>query len=280
MDTAQQDEIVDILPIHYSNVFDSDLQLHQFPLSVRSLQAPPSAVASGKRISARIKPNVRRIEIHVPVDTRPDVWNTDRARELGVAQLEDDGEKNQESKGRENHEPRLCEVRLKSEEIPQRGAHMLGIIRDGRLHLHSIGELHQFRPTMTYLDALSRKGRRSNAGAGSESESDDGPPPDPDEAPAVAASKAKDKKPVEMREIHVSTRKADDKGAMVGLSTVRREMLQIIRAEEDEEWHNYEFCDASTHASEEAFASAFSQNDEQLQCKTNISTFLNDIKGL
>ncbi len=71
----------------------------------------------------------------------------------------------------------------------------------------------------------------------------DDPPPDPDEAPVASSSKGKgkEKKPAEMREINVSTRKTDDKGMTQGLSTVRREMLQIIRAEEEEEWLNYEY---------------------------------------
>lgn len=278
----QLDEPIAVLPIHYSNALGKDLQLHQFPLLNRPLQIPPSAAASGKRISARIKPNVRRIEICVPADTRPDVWNPQRATELGTAQLEDDREKNQEQrkgKEKENKEPRLSEVRLRSEEISQHSVHMLGIVQNGRLYLHPVSEIHQFRPTMTYLDMQSRKSRHSTAGAGSDSDSDHGPPPDPDEVQVPPTSKAKDKKPVEMREISVSTRKTDDKGATVGLSTVRREMLQVIRAEEDEEWQNYEYCDATTEASVEAVEALSSSNNANvsLQCKTDMTAFLKDI---
>lgn len=130
----EDDQIVSVLPIHYSDALTPLLQIHQFPLLTRPLQAPPSAVSSGKRIRARIKPGVRRIEVHVPADTRPEVWNSDRGRELGAGQVEDDREKNQESKikQREGEEPRLAEVRMRSEEIPQRGTHMLGIVRDGQ----------------------------------------------------------------------------------------------------------------------------------------------------
>lgn len=71
--------------------------------------------------------------MHIPADTRPDVWNVDRGRELGSAQLEDDKEKNQEQKekAKESQEPRLNEVRMRSEEIPQKGSFMIGIVRDG-----------------------------------------------------------------------------------------------------------------------------------------------------
>ena len=130
---SQDDEIVSILPIHYSNGHTSNIQMHQFPLLTRPLQTPPSAVLSGKRITARMKSDVRRLEVHVPADTRPEVWNVDRTKELGAARAEDDREKNQDlrCKEREVEEPRLSEIRLRSEEIPQRGVHMLGIVRDG-----------------------------------------------------------------------------------------------------------------------------------------------------
>ena len=111
----------------------------------------------------------------------------------------------------------------------------------GRLHLHPVSETHQLRPTLTYLDVLSRKSKRSR---GDDSDSDDGPPPDPDE-PAPAPTAKKEKKPTgDAKDIQVSARKSEDKGGQNmqgGLSTVRREMLQAIHAEEDETWVNYEF---------------------------------------
>lgn len=128
------DELVSSIPIRFSNALSPKIQIHQFPLLTRPLQAPPSAAASGKRITARIKPDVRRLEVHVPSDTRTEVWNGDRGRELGAARVDDDREKNQESKGkgREGDEPRLNEVRMRSEQIQQKGSHMLGIVRDGK----------------------------------------------------------------------------------------------------------------------------------------------------
>jgi DNA-directed RNA polymerase-3 subunit RPC5 len=128
------DEVVSRIPIRFSNALSPKIQIHQFPLLTRPLQVPPSAAASGKRITARLKPTVQRLEIHIPADTRAEVWNTDRGRELGAARNDDDREKNQESKGkeREGQEPRLSEVRMRSEQIQQKGAHMLGIVRDGK----------------------------------------------------------------------------------------------------------------------------------------------------
>ena len=129
------DEIITSLPIHYSNRHSPNIHIHQFPLLTRPLQAPPSALASGKRVTARIKPQVRRLEVHVPADSRPEVWNIERTKELGVAQAEDDRERNQ-GRDDEGNEPRLSEVRLRSEEIPQRGVYMLGIVRAGSSRLY------------------------------------------------------------------------------------------------------------------------------------------------
>jgi DNA-directed RNA polymerase III subunit RPC5 len=131
MDT--NDPIVSVLPVHLSNKLAPTLQLHQFPLLNRPLDVPPSAAISGKRIRARLKPTARRLEVHVPVDPRPEVWNAEKSKELGAGRMDDDNEKNQVSgsKLKEGEEPRLSEVRYRSEEIPHVGAYMLGVVHDG-----------------------------------------------------------------------------------------------------------------------------------------------------
>ena len=129
-----EDEVVSILPIHYSDRLSPNVHIHQFPLLNRPLQVPPSATVSGKRIRARVKPASRKIEIHVPVDARPEVWNHEKSKDLGTARHEDDHEKNQEDemKQREGGGPRLADSRLRSDAIPQCGAYMLGVVRDGK----------------------------------------------------------------------------------------------------------------------------------------------------
>lgn len=137
MDVDENDELVSVLPIHYSDSLVPDIQIHQFPLINRPLQVPPSARLSGKRITARIRPKARRLEIHVPADTRPEVSNLEKLKEFGRARLEDDREKNQEPKIKlqDDEDPRLSEVRLRSEEIPPKTVAILGIIRDGETPL-------------------------------------------------------------------------------------------------------------------------------------------------
>lgn len=115
----------------------------------------------------------------------------------------------------------------------------------GKLYLHPISETHQLRPTLTYIDNLTRKTKR-RGGADSDDDSDDGPPPDPDE-PVPAPAPKKEKKPTgEAKEVQVSVRKSgDDKSMQLGggLTAMRREMLLALRAEEDERWDEYEYCE-------------------------------------
>jgi len=293
------DPIISVLPICFSNSLTPHVHLHQYPLLTRPLQVPPSAAASGKRIKARLKPGVKRLEVHVPVDTRKEVWNAERSKELGSARAVDDRERNQDSagekgkgKGKERErererdggdEHRLSEIRMRSEPVPHTGAYVLGIVRDGKLHLHPISETHQFRPTLTYVDVLSRKSKRPRGG-GSDDDSDDGPPPDPDDPTPALPTQKKEKKPVkEAKEVQVSVRKTvDDKGMPMGggMTAVRREMLMMLRAEEDEQWEDYKFFDSETLESHTAFDNVFSKTEEGLQCNSDITSFLKDIRGL
>ena len=129
------DEVVGVIPIHYTNTLAPNVTVLQFPLLTRPLEVPPSAAGSGKRIKARIKPNVRKLEVHVPADTRPEVWNRERATVLGAARLEDDRERNQGSKvkQKEGEQPRLSEIRMSSEQVPRAGTYMIGVVRNGML---------------------------------------------------------------------------------------------------------------------------------------------------
>ncbi|KAI0361766.1 hypothetical protein OH77DRAFT_1418032 [Trametes cingulata] len=280
-----EDRLVSVIPVHFTNALQPNIHLHQFPLLTRPLEVPPSAAASGKRIRARVKPKVKRLEVHVPVDTRPEVWNAERSKDLGAARVEDDKEKNQELpkvKQREGEEPRLSEVRMRSEQIPQSGTYVLGVLREGHLHLHPISETHQFRPTLTYMDMYTRKTRRTRGG--DDSDEDDGPPPDPDE-PAPAPAPKKEKKPAgDAKEVQVAVRKAGESSTGLqfqgGMTQVRREMLTLIHAEEDERWEDFEYCGGETAEANEAFESVFSTSFQELECKSDITNLLKDVPGL
>lgn len=96
------------------------------------------------------------------------------------------------------------------------------------------------------MDVHLRKTRRSKAGADSDSDSDEVPLDPDDPNPPPPPVKKEPKSAGEAKEINVSIRKADDKGAQSftgGLTAARREMLHILREEEDEAWEDYEYFD-------------------------------------
>jgi DNA-directed RNA polymerase III subunit RPC5 len=138
------DPVVARIPIHYTNHLKQSLHLYQYPLQSRPLEVPPTASAAGKVIKARYKPHVRRVEIAVPVDVRPDVWNRDRAIAYGEGRAEEDREDvglgdSGKGKGKQREgdvaEERLSEVRLRGEKVPSQGDYMVGIMRDGQFLL-------------------------------------------------------------------------------------------------------------------------------------------------
>jgi len=273
------------IPIYFTNSLAPNLHLHQYPLLTRSLAVPPSAELAGKRIRARYKPKCGKVEVHVPLDTRSDVFNAEKGREMGEGRAEEDrleaGE-NVKAKAKDEDEDRqyrLNEVRMASEKVPMQGVYMIGVMRDGELHLQPITETLQLRPTMGYLDALSKKSN-SRHGAGSDSD-EDGPPPDPDDPTPVAPTPKKEKKAAgPAKEVQVTARKVDPSGQLGGLSSVRREMLLKIREEADEKWENLDWRSATTAESEDTFESLFSSKHDPLTCTSSIVDVLADIKGL
>ncbi|CUA73926.1 hypothetical protein RSOLAG22IIIB_01447 [Rhizoctonia solani] len=287
----ENDTIETTLPIYLSSSLNQNLHIFQYPLLSRPLEVPPSAALTGKRIKARHKPKAGRYEVHVPNDTREEVWNVERGRELGQARADEDAEeagtgeestkskkRDYEREEREKEERRLGEVRLRSEKLESTSVYMLGVVRDGKLYLHPVHDVLQLRPSLTYLDAMSKKQKRARG----EDSDDEGPPPDPDE-PVPPPTAPKEKKKVESKEVLVTARKADDKSGtqtIGGLSAIRREMLNLIREEQEEQWENLDYKGIQTRQSTEWLDEIFNTNSEDMQCTTSASEMLSSISGL
>lgn len=109
--------------------------------------------------------------------------------------------------------------------------------------MHPIAEALQLRPTLTYMDHLSRK-KAERVGEDSGSE-DGGPPQDPDEVTADVIKKEKPE--LQAKEVQVSVRKStpDEKNVLGGLSAQRRQLLAHIRAEEEDPWEELLYYDGA-----------------------------------
>ncbi|KAG8928835.1 hypothetical protein FRC03_002415 [Tulasnella sp. 419] len=287
------DELIATIPVHLSSQLSSNLHLHQFPLLNRPLQVPPSAASSGKRIRARYKPKVGRYEIQVPVDMRPEVWNPEKGKEYGAARYDEDKEElaatglgqpvdkkpKKKKKGlaesdeeeidtKNEKSKRLGELRLRSEQIANKGDYYVGILKNGELHLHPISQTHQFRPSLTYLDVLSRKAK-PQVGDDEEEDEDEGNA-DKGKAPA--------------RDVQISARGSGEgaggAAAMGGLSAVRREMIATMRKEQEEKWHDLDWYDEKTSQAEASFNALFSTSQQALHSKSHLGDTLKSIKGL
>ncbi|EUC65289.1 sin-like motif protein [Rhizoctonia solani AG-3 Rhs1AP] len=285
------DTLETTLPIYLSGSLSQNLHIFQYPLLSRPLEVPPSAALTGKRIKAQHKPKAGRYEVHVPNDTREEVWNVDRGKELGQARADEDTEEagagEEPTKGkkrdfereeREKEEKRLGEVRLRSEKLESTSVYMLGVVRDGKLYLHPVHDVLQLRPSLTYLDAMSKKQKRARG----EDSDDEGPPPDPDE-PAPPPTAPKEKKKTESKEVLVTARKADDKSGtqtVGGLSTIRREMLNLIREEHEEQWQSLDYKGIQTRQSTEWLDEVFNTNEEVMKCTTLASEMLSSISSV
>jgi len=247
--------------------------LHQFQLLSRPLQVPPSASAAGKPINARYKPKSGRYEIYVPNDVRPEVWDSAKGRDLGAARYEEDREDaalhDVKFKEKDPREMRLNETRLLSERVPHAGAYVLGIVRDGKLHLHPISETHQFSPNLSYLDVLSKNSSPRHPNASDEDE--EGPPPDPDDPQPAPSSPKKVKKAgtSNAKEVTVAARRVGDGSEdLGGLSSVRRELILKRRKERDEPWQALDYHDEQSQQAGEAYEKLFSLQGETLSCTT------------
>ncbi|KIO31197.1 hypothetical protein M407DRAFT_68288 [Tulasnella calospora MUT 4182] len=276
------DEIVSSIPIHISRSLAPHIHLHQFPLLTRPLEVPESARVTGKRMKARAKPEAGRYEIHAPVDTRSAMWNAEQAKEYGAARVEEDAEERRlegrrkyesdedEEEEKKKNAKTLKETRLRSERVKAKGDYFVGVLRDGQLYLHPISQVHQFRPTLTYMDVLSRKNRPKT--------DDDDDVEEESAPPAAAATVAK-----AAREVVVAARgtPGEAAGNVGGLSALRRDMISTMRKEQEERWVDMQWDDEKAPQTSEIFESLFSAtSNDALRCTSKLSDVLTGIKGL
>lgn len=178
------DEVLATLPVYMSPALFPTVNLFQYPLRTDTLEPPKYAQERNKFITTRIKENVGRVEVELPVDEDGDYWRRERAAELGfVRDINDDEsgvvggfagrEKDKDkSKSKKKDKSHWGEkMRLRSEPIPNETGYFSGVVQDGRylsapnrarylvlmtllgaLFLHPVSRVQQFRTSLGYLD--------------------------------------------------------------------------------------------------------------------------------
>jgi DNA-directed RNA polymerase-3 subunit RPC5 len=195
------DEVLAKLPVYLSPHLFPTLNLFQYPLRTETLVPPKYAQERNKFITTRVKENVGRVEVEMPVDEDLNYWRRERAEELGFVRdvNEDDSgvvggygfggrEKEKEkSKGKKKEKHWGEKMRLKSQPIPNETGYYSGIIQDGELlfhqycircpcsqqgalYLHPVTKVSQFRASLGYLDDFDEKQRSRLKRKGDETE--------------------------------------------------------------------------------------------------------------
>ncbi|KZT57410.1 hypothetical protein CALCODRAFT_434231 [Calocera cornea HHB12733] len=264
------------IPIHLSNSLAPYLSIHQFPL-LTQLRVPTSAEAAGRRIKARHKPKTGIVEVRLPLDTRTDVFDAGRGFELGVGREAEDAESSSTSsrrkrKARDDDDASkpLDEVRLVSQHMKgtkQRTTNMIGVLRGDKLYLHPLERTYQLRPSLDYLDALAAKEKESRRGRGDE---------DDEEEEEEGETRVKR----DVREVIGTVKGSGTDKEFGGMSTVRKEMLVMMRDEKEEKWHDLEWNDANAPRANELYESLFPHTEHVLKSATNLGDVLRSIKGL
>lgn len=124
------DSIAYTLPIYLSAQLAPSLQLFQYPLHHRPITISPYAQSKGHTITARMKEAVERFELEVPVDMREDVWDEEKAEEMGFGGRDGMSGKEEKKKGKGEKEGWGSKMRLKSEEVPHVTGYWSGIVHD------------------------------------------------------------------------------------------------------------------------------------------------------
>ncbi|GFZ48103.1 hypothetical protein JCM24511_05851 [Saitozyma sp. JCM 24511] len=284
-DEESDDEVVASLPIYLSPNLFPHLNLFQYPLHTRSLSAPSWARDRGKRITARVKERVGRVEVELPVDGTAEVWRDDKAREMGfVTDVNANGhgddivggygfggkekEKDKRKKSAKKEEKWGDKARLRSEVVPNATGYYSGVVHDGALHLHPISKTMQFRTSLAYIDDMEQKNReRAARRRGDNEEEEVGRPRSAAPGPAGAAGRPGIRKVLEDEE-------NDGSGS---IKDFRNKMWSTAANEEADSWVPYEWKEGEDDLVAKSFQSLLVAEDKhvRLGCRTRGLDYLN-----
>lgn len=138
-DPDDEDEIAHTMPIYISHNLSPAVHLFQYPVHQRKLEVSSYGQQRGQVITARMKENVGRFELEVPVDLRPSHWNEDRAEELGFLPVEESKDKGKGKRRDDKPENWGTKMRLRSEEVPNVTGYWTGIVQKGGSRIVAMG---------------------------------------------------------------------------------------------------------------------------------------------
>ncbi|PKI85122.1 hypothetical protein MVES_000987 [Malassezia vespertilionis] len=166
VDGPQDEALVASLPVYLNGLLSTSaqLQMFQYPLYPRGrpLPVPTFAAQRGETVTSRWRPHANRVEMDIPLDLRDAVYDSEKGEALAEVRQRSasipvsgsgDVHVKQEQPATESS-ARFDQMRLESSVVPNATEYMVGIMRNGELHLTPLHAILQLRPSMRHVDLL------------------------------------------------------------------------------------------------------------------------------
>ncbi|KDN40686.1 hypothetical protein K437DRAFT_227221 [Tilletiaria anomala UBC 951] len=275
MDPQDDPNLLASIPVYIARSIPhgTSLQVFQYPNypAGRPLPIPTSAQERGLKESARWRSQANWVEVDLPIDMRAQVYNHETGKELGQ-NLENEGKtkkvKREDDETSERKSKKLEKIKLQSCEVPNTTRYLVGVMRDGALHLTNLNHVLQLRPSLHHLDAndiaeadarrRQREGGPDGAGSGDEGGAGSG----------RAAAKA--------RAVTVSVKEDANSSTKSGaVGDKWEEMMLAQRKAEGEPWIPLTWLNEETPQAKKTFnAQLFAGSKTQLACTAAPADYL------
>ncbi|KAI8083939.1 DNA-directed RNA polymerase III subunit Rpc5 [Thamnidium elegans] len=264
-----EDEVLAEYPIYLTTELTKYLYMFQYPMR--------STPFNGKNgpTAARLKPKAKMVELDIPLDTRSPNYSTERGEDFAMG-LNDKTIKTAYDRRMEEHEEELTmghnyrqpkkkeeelldKMTLTSIEVPNQTKYVIGVIRDGELHLTPINTTVQLRPGFKYIDKIDEKWKAANKRIQDVEKQEE---------------KKKGVDPNTAQTLQVSVKNAEREGNM------RRNVYSMsVRNAEEEDWQPIVYYDETSLPAEKVSEKLYSATKEHLECKTTNAEYLDQLSG-
>ncbi|KAI8804771.1 Sin-like protein conserved region-domain-containing protein [Cladochytrium replicatum] len=253
----EEDEIVAELDVYFANTLSDRLYLFQYPMRNLSFSTTSATAPTSLRpTEGRFKPLSKQFELTVAFPTVHSAYYNQERGEFygseGAVETVYDVKKKDSEKKKQYLETQT----LSSSVLPTEAKYMVGVIRDGELHLTPISAPIQFRPSFRYIDKITEKEKAAAKRIAKEEDVEDGVDTGEDTGRVVQVS--------------VSKEKADARKA-----AAQRE----ARAMDDEQWQPLTLQHEDHMQSESLRDQLFATNKEPLLSETTKGGYLDSIDG-
>eukprot|EP00124_Ichthyophonus_hoferi_P000815 Ihof_evm1s34 gene=Ihof_evmTU1s34 len=154
-DDDEDDPVVEELDVYLGQQLKGYLYTFQYPL--RSAMLPIDT--NPERISAKIKPNIGKVELEISIDMNSDHINREKARALAAAHVD---EPDEDESWKDSPFPTgyMNKYKLSSSDVELSTHYCVGVIAGRELHLAPVHKVIQMRPDMQYLNVKNKGGMR------------------------------------------------------------------------------------------------------------------------